>query len=99
MPQKKIVQDILPSKRRTIRDVSLDDEPTKKSSARPSTSASRADRGIRVPIHLEHAAAEEKRAEPKEIQKEAPKEPRKESKEARTKKTTYDACCQKICLN
>ncbi len=57
MATKKIVQDIVPSKRRSIRDVVLnkDDEPVRKNS--PHTAAFRAERGIRVPVHLEHAVA------------------------------------------
>jgi hypothetical protein len=62
MAQKKIIQDILPSKRRSIRDVTLDKESPKKSSE--SSAANRADRGIRVPIHLEHKA-EVKRSDAK----------------------------------
>ena len=52
MAQKKIIQDILPSKRRSIRDVTLDKEYPRNNSVNSVTN--RADRGIRVPIHLEH---------------------------------------------
>jgi hypothetical protein len=54
MAQKKIIQDILPSKRRSIRDVTLDKESPRNNSVNSVTN--RADRGIRVPIHLEHKA-------------------------------------------
>jgi len=53
MATKKIVQDIVPSRRRTIRDVALDKESMRKNSSH--TAAFRAERGIRVPVHLEHA--------------------------------------------
>src|ERR1035437_3172951 len=62
MPTKKIIQDILPSKSRTIRDVALDKESPRNNSV--SRATSRADRGIRVPIHLEHKA-EVKRSDAK----------------------------------
>src|ERR1035437_4691555 len=62
MPTKKIIQDILPSKRRTIRDVALDKESPRNNSV--SRATNRADRGIRVPIHLEHKA-EVKRSDAK----------------------------------
>jgi len=70
MPTRKIVQDILPTKRRSIRDVTLDKDPAKKSPAR--VQETRAERGIRVPIHLDHAA-EAKRSSPAPG---VPKEPR-----------------------
>ena len=72
MAQKKIVQDIMPSKRRSIREVSIEGEPTKKTP--PRTELSRADRGIRVPMHLEHVQ-EAKRAAAAPLV--APKEPQK----------------------
>lgn len=67
MATKKIVQDIVPSKRRSIRDVVLnkDDEPVRKNS--PHTAAFRAERGIRVPVHLEHAVASPSSTSKKEI--------------------------------
>ncbi|MDR3558606.1 MAG: hypothetical protein P4L61_03675 [Candidatus Pacebacteria bacterium] len=66
MAPKKIVQDIMPSKRRSIREVS-----------RPSE-LSRADRGIRVPMHVEHAPEAERAsvsasASPKNQQKKEPR--------------------------
>lgn len=62
MTTKKIIQDILPGKRRSIRDVALDKESPKNNSE--SSAANRADRGIRVPMHLEHKA-EVKRSDAK----------------------------------
>ena len=62
MPTKKIIQDILPGKRRSIRDVTLDKESPRNNSVNGITN--RADRGIRVPIHLEHKA-EVKRSDAK----------------------------------
>jgi hypothetical protein len=52
MAQKKIIQDILPSKRRTIRDVTLEKKSPRNNSVGSATNL--ADRGIRVPIHIEH---------------------------------------------
>ena len=71
MAPKKIVQDIVPSKRRSIRDVTLNDEPMRKST--PKAAMSRADRGIRVPVHLEHTALE-KQAAPVRPRPSVPKE-------------------------
>src|ERR1035437_5231227 len=87
MPTKKIIQDILPSKRRTIRDVALDKESPRNNSE--SRATSRADRGIRVPIHLEHTV-ESKRAEKKSDNSSASTSPStlpKESRGGKKKKT------------
>jgi len=84
MAPKKIVQDILPSKRRTIRDVPTADEQAKKTQSKPA--ATHSERGIRVPIHRERTA-EEKHPSPAasspsvkdKERKNSDKEPPKES--------------------
>ena len=48
----KKVQDIIPSKRRTIREVALENESSKNASVHAEKRS--ADRGVRVPVHLTH---------------------------------------------